>query len=136
MLNKDKNLRLYYSISEVARMLNVNESTLRFWEKAFPQIKPKKAPGRGVRQYRQEDIELLKQIHYLVKVRGMTLTGARQRLKDNKAGVELNVSVTDRLKAIREELVRMRDALNAFTYDDVEKLRQNIEKEKDGVPES
>ena len=125
MLNHHKILKIYYSISEVARMFDVNESLLRFWEKEFPQLNPKKA-GRGVRQYRQEDIEVVKLIHHLVKERGMTLTGARQRLKDNRGGTLRNFEIVDRLRAIREELVAMRDALNAFTYDDVETLRQNI----------
>ena len=125
MLNHHKKLKIYYSISEVARMFDVNESLLRFWEKEFPQLNPKKA-GRGVRQYRQEDIEVVKLIHHLVKERGMTLTGARQRLKDNRGGTLRNFEIVDRLRAIREELVAMRDALNAFTYDDVETLRQNI----------
>ena len=58
MLKKDKNLKIYYSVGEVAKMLGVSESLLRFWEKEFPQITPKKA-GRGIRQYRQEDIETL-----------------------------------------------------------------------------
>ena len=83
MLNTDKNLKLYYSISEVAAMFDVNESLLRFWEKEFPQLNPKKG-GRGIRQYRKEDIETVKLIYHLVKERGMTLPGARQRMKDNK----------------------------------------------------
>ena len=71
MLNKDKNLKLYYSISEVAQLLGVNESLLRYWEDEFPQqLKPKRA-GRGVRQYNTEDIEALKLIYHLVKERGM-----------------------------------------------------------------
>ena len=53
-LNKDKNLKLYFSISEVAQMFDVNESTLRFWEKEFDQIRPRKT-GKGTRSYRQED---------------------------------------------------------------------------------
>ena len=52
----DKDLKLYYSISEVAQMFDVNESLLRFWEKEFPQITPKTS-GRGVRQYRKEEGE-------------------------------------------------------------------------------
>ena len=79
----DKDLKLYYSISEVAQMFDVNESLLRFWEKEFPQLSPKKG-SRGVRQYRKEDIETVKLIYHLVKERGMTLPGARQRMKDNK----------------------------------------------------
>lgn len=126
MLNKDKKLKIYYSISEVAQMFNVNESTLRFWEKEFPQLNPKKA-GRGVRQYKAEDIEVVKLIHYLVKERGMTLPGARQRMKNNKETTMRNFEVVERLKAIREELVGMRDALDAFTYEQVDALKQNIE---------
>ena len=79
MLKKNKDLKLYYSVSEVAQMLGVSESLLRFWEKEFPQITPKKA-GRGIRQYRKEDIDTLKLIYHLVKEQGMTLQGARQRL--------------------------------------------------------
>lgn len=125
MLNTDKNLKLYYSISEVATMIDVNESLLRFWEKEFPQLKPKKG-GRGIRQYRKEDVETVKLIYHLVKERGMTLPGARQRMKDNKEATMRNFEIVDRLKAIREELVGMRDALNAFTYDEVEKLKENL----------
>ena len=55
MLNTDKELKLYYSIGEVADMFGVNPSLLRFWEKEFPQISPKTA-GRGIRQYRKEDV--------------------------------------------------------------------------------
>lgn len=122
----DKNLKLYYSISEVAQMFDVNESLLRFWEKEFPQLKPKKA-GRGVRQYRKEDIEVVKLIYHLVKERGMTLPGARQRMKDNKEGIDRNFELVERLKAIREELVSMRDALNSFTYEQMDDLKENIQ---------
>jgi DNA-binding transcriptional MerR regulator len=112
-------------------MFNVNESTLRFWEKEFPQLNPKKA-GRGVRQYKAEDIEVVKLIHYLVKERGMTLPGARQRMKNNKETTMRNFEVVERLKAIREELVGMRDALDAFTYEQVDALKQNIEQQQKG----
>lgn len=125
MLNTDKNLKLYYSIREVAAMFDVNESLLRFWEKEFPQLNPKKA-GRGVRQYRKEDIETLKLIYHLVKERGMTLPGARQRMKDNKDTTLRNFEIVDRLKAIREELVGMKLALDSFTYEDVEALKENL----------
>lgn len=125
MLNTDKNLKLYYSIREVAAMFDVNESLLRFWEKEFPQLNPKKA-GRGVRQYRKEDIETLKLIYHLVKERGMTLPGARQRMKDNRDTTLRNFEIVDRLKAIREELVGMKLALDSFTYEDVEALKENL----------
>ena len=70
-LNKDKNLKLYFSISEVAQMFDVNESTLRFWEKEFDQIRPRKT-GKGTRSYRQEDIDAIRLVYHLVKERGMT----------------------------------------------------------------
>lgn len=125
MLNKNKPLKLYYSISEVARQFDVNESLLRYWEKEFPQLRPKKA-GRGVRQYTEEDIETVKLIYHLVKERGMTLPGARKRLRDNKGQTVDNMDVVERLKAIRAELVAMRDALDSFTYSQVDALRENI----------
>lgn len=126
MLKKNKELKLYYSVSEVAQMLGVSESLLRFWEKEFPQITPKKA-GRGIRQYRKEDIDTLKLIYHLVKEQGMTLQGARQRLDTNtKNQTTSNFELLERLRAIREELVGMRDALNAFSYEQVEALKENL----------
>ncbi len=126
MLKKNKDLKLYYSVSEVAQMLGVSESLLRFWEKEFPQIAPKKA-GRGIRQYRKEDIDTLKLIYHLVKEQGMTLQGARQRLEvNNKNQTTSNFELLERLRAIREELVGMRDALNAFSYEQVEALKEQL----------
>ena len=111
MLNTDKNLKLYYSISEVAAMFDVNESLLRFWEKEFPQLNPKKG-GRGIRQYRKEDIETVKLIYHLVKEKGLTLPGARQRLKDNKEATVRNYEIVNRLKGIKEELLAIKKELD------------------------
>ena len=108
-------------------MFDVNQSLLRFWEKEFPQLSPKKV-GRNIRQYSKEDVEMVKMIYHLVRERGMTLSGARQRMKDNKESTVCNFEIVERLKAIREELTGMRDALNVFTYEDVEKLKENIRK--------
>lgn len=110
-LKKDKDLKLYYSIGEVARMLNVKESLLRFWEKEFPQIAPNKA-GRGIRQYRKEDVETVKLIYHLVKEKGMTLPGARQRLDDNRGGTARNYEAINKLKEIKEELLAMKKELD------------------------
>lgn len=111
MLNTDKDLKLYYSIGEVAEMFGVNASLLRFWEKEFPQIAPRIA-GRGIRQYRKEDVETIGLIYHLVKERGMTLTGARQWMKDNHEGVVRNYEILRRLKGIREELLAMKRELD------------------------
>ena len=103
-LNRNKELKLYYSISEVASMMNVTETLLRYWEKEFPNIKPNKI-GRGIRQYTKADIEQVKKVYHLVKERGMTLQGARDILKRNKGGeIDRNVDVIERLKDIRAEL--------------------------------
>lgn len=75
--NPNKELKLYYSIGEVAKMFDVNESLLRYWEKEFPIISPKKAGG-NVRQYRKEDIENIRLVYHLVKEKGMTLQGATE----------------------------------------------------------
>ena len=107
----DKDLKLYYSISEVAQMFDVNESLLRFWEKEFPQIAPKTS-GRGVRQYRKEDVETIGLIYHLVKEKGMTLPGARQRLKDNKEATIRNYEIVNKLKAIKDELLAIKRELD------------------------
>lgn len=106
-----EDLKLFYSISEVAQMFGVNESLLRYWEKEFPQITPKKG-SRGIRQYRKEDVETIRLIYHLVKEKGMTLPGARQKLKDNKETTIRNFEIINRLRGIREELLAMKNALD------------------------
>lgn len=111
MLHTDKELKLYYSIAEVAEMFDVNPSLLRFWEKEFPQISPKTA-GRGIRQYRKEDVETIGLIYHLVKEKGMTLPGARQRLKDNRESAVRNYEIVNRLKTIKDELLSIKKELD------------------------
>ena len=73
----------YFSISEVAKMLEVKPSLLRFWEKQFKQIAPK-TNARGKRAYKQEDIDIIRRIYDLVKVQGLTLEGARKSMVARK----------------------------------------------------
>ena len=113
--NANKELKLYYSISEVARMFDVNESLLRYWEKEFPTIITPKKAGGNIRQYRKEDIENIRLVYHLVKEKGMTLQGAKQRLKVNKERTVQTAEVVDRLKQIREELVKLRKSLDYLT---------------------
>ena len=110
--NANKDLKLYYSISEVARMFDVNESLLRYWEKEFPTIITPKKAGGNIRQYRKEDIENIRLVYHLVKEKGMTLQGAKQRLKVNKERTVQTAEVVERLKQIREELVKLRKSLD------------------------
>jgi DNA-binding transcriptional MerR regulator len=113
--NANKDLKLYYSISEVARMFDVNESLLRYWEKEFPTIISPKKAGGNIRQYRKEDIENIRLVYHLVKEKGMTLQGAKQRLKVNKEKTVQTAEVVSRLKEIREELVKLRKSLDYLT---------------------
>ena len=92
----------------------LNESLLRYWEKEFPIISPKKAGG-NVRQYRKEDIENIRLVYHLVKEKGMTLQGAKQKLKMNRETTIRTTEILDRLKLIREELVSMRKELDYLT---------------------
>ena len=98
-LNKD--LKMYYSIGEVAEMFDVNESLLRYWEKEFPtMISPKKGGGK---------------VYHLVKECGMTLDGAKKRLKVSKEATVNQAEVIDRLVAVKEELEAMRKELDYLT---------------------
>lgn len=112
-LNPNKKLKLYYSISEVAEMFDVTETLLRYWEKEFPTIAPKKA-GRNVRQYTQEDIEAVRLVYNLVKVRGLKIAAAREIIKKNKEGAQNVTEVIDRLQQLREELVALRKGLDTL----------------------
>ncbi|MCK9312361.1 MAG: MerR family transcriptional regulator [Bacteroidales bacterium] len=99
--------KLFYSIGEVAAMFGVNESLLRFWEKEFDTIKPKKN-AKGTRSYTKEDIEDIHQIYYLVKEKGMTLVGAKKRIKENRKGVSAQIEAIECLTKVKEELLKMK----------------------------
>ncbi|MCQ2093696.1 MAG: MerR family transcriptional regulator [Bacteroidaceae bacterium] len=111
MLNKNKNLKLYYSIGEVAQMFNVAESLLRYWEGEFPTIKPKKV-GKGVRQYSKDDIEAIRLVYHLVKEQGMTLSGAREVIHHSKDGTTSRLEIITRLESVRDQLQSLNKALN------------------------
>lgn len=114
MLKKDKELKLYYSIKEVAQQLGVNESTLRYWEKEFPQLKPKTQALNKVRQYTAEDMELLKTIYNLVKVRGFKLAAARKMLNENRRGAARSSEVLETLISVRSQLQELKRQLGGM----------------------
>lgn len=95
--------KLYYSIGEVAKMFNVNTSLIRFWEKEFDIIKPKKNK-KGNRLFTQKDIDNFHIIYHLVKEKGMTLKGAKKKIKENKEDVEHNFEIIRSLENIKEML--------------------------------
>jgi len=103
--------KLFYSISEVAELFNVNQSNLRFWEKEFTQLTPKRN-AKGSRFYSQNDIQLIKQIIFLVNEQRLTLDGARRKLGQKKDSVAKQQEVVERLKLIRKELLGISNAIS------------------------
>lgn len=102
--------KLYYSIGEVSEMFNVNASLIRFWEKEFEIIKPKKN-AKGNRLFTVKDIQNFKLIYHLVKEQKLTLDGARKKLKENKESINHDMNVIDRLKSIKQQLLDIKEAL-------------------------
>jgi DNA-binding transcriptional MerR regulator len=102
--------KLYYGIGEVADMFGLAPSTIRFWEKEFTTIKPYKNK-KGDRFFTKEDIDHLALINHLVKEKGMTLKGARAKIKENKEGVEDNYEIVRKLQEIKEYLLKIKEEL-------------------------
>ncbi len=101
--------KLYYSIGEVAGMFKVNASLIRFWEKEFDIIKPKKNK-KGNRFFTQQDIDNIQLIYHLVKERGLTLSGAKKKLKENREDTNNNYEVIKTLTQIRAMLLEIKES--------------------------
>jgi len=104
--------KLYFSIGEVAKTLDVNVSLIRFWEKEFEILQPKKNK-KGNRMFTKSDFENLKIIYHLVKERGFTLEGAKNKLTQNKEDTINNFQIISRLKEIRSFLVELSDEMTS-----------------------
>ena len=102
--------KLFYKIGEVAEMFTVNVSLIRFWEKEFDILKPKKNK-KGNRMFTKKDVDNMTIIYHLVKERGFTLEGAKQKLKENKGDTIDNIEIVNNLKDIRGFLVKLREEL-------------------------
>lgn len=116
--------KLYYTIGEVADMFSVNTSLIRFWEKEFNLIQPKKSK-KGNRMFTPKDIENFNKIYHLVKTNGYTLEGAKKALKskqtvtDSKEStnsnqqltetLEVNLSLVQKLEEIKQKLIRLKN---------------------------
>ena len=98
--------KLYYSIGEVSKAFNVNASLIRFWEKEFEFLNPKKN-GKGTRRYSSMDIEKLQVIHHLVKEKGYTLEGAKDQLKV----LNKNFEIIKKLEKIKANLINIKKEL-------------------------
>ena len=107
-MNVDLPDKLYYSIGEVAKAFDVNASLIRFWEKEFEIIQPKKNK-KGNRLFTKNDIDCFKNIYYLVKIKGYTLEGAKQAI--GKKGIAITtdeIDVVKRLENIKDELIKLK----------------------------
>lgn len=102
--------KLYYPIGEVAEMLNVPVSTVRFWENEFVLLKPKKNK-KGNRLFTQTDLKNLKTIHHLLKEKGMTIAGVKKTLARGADEVDYRLEVSNSLKSIRDMLAELRDSM-------------------------
>jgi DNA-binding transcriptional MerR regulator len=103
--------KIYYSIGEVAELFEVNQSLIRYWEKEFDILKPQKNK-KGNRLFTKQDINNLRIIYHLVKERGYTLSGARDKLRYNREDIEKTVEIIDSLQKVRTYLLTVRDGLN------------------------
>ena len=111
MSYKEKQIeKLFYPIGEVAQMFEVSVSSIRYWEKEFDILKPKKNK-KGNRMFTKKDVDNLKIIYHLTKERGFTLEGAKKKLRENKADTIDNVEIINHLKNIRQFLVEFREEL-------------------------
>ncbi|MBC7381442.1 MAG: MerR family transcriptional regulator [Bacteroidia bacterium] len=109
--------KVNYTIGEIAEILQVAPSLIRFWEKEFEQLKPRKTSG-GTRKYSRGDLILLKTIYQLVKIEGYTLPGAKEKLKLNPAKQELKTELTEKLNSIKTFLIKLKENLSSQTIED------------------
>ncbi|MDG4714559.1 MULTISPECIES: MerR family transcriptional regulator [Winogradskyella] len=100
----------YYGIGEVAKAFKVNASLIRFWEKEFDIIKPKKN-AKGNRKFTPEDIKNLKFIYHLVKERGFTLEGAKTHLKEERKQSLEKFEIIEKLESIKAQLIKIKTQL-------------------------
>ncbi|RMG81853.1 MAG: MerR family transcriptional regulator [Bacteroidetes bacterium] len=109
-LNQLSDEKLYYTIGEVADMFNVNTSLIRYWEKEFDIIKPKKNK-KGNRLFTKEDVNNFYIIYHLVKERGFTLDGAKKKLKENKNDTINNIEMVKTLEKVKSFLLEIKSNL-------------------------
>ncbi|MBR1550919.1 MAG: MerR family transcriptional regulator [Muribaculaceae bacterium] len=103
----------YYRIGDVAQILGIPVTTLRFWESQLTILKPKRN-DKGTRFYTPADIETIKKIHYLVKDKGIKLEAAQAQIRANRDGVDKRFEVVDRLKGIRAQLKELQQAFDSM----------------------
>lgn len=101
----------YYRIGDVAEFLGIPQATLRYWEMEFPEVSPSRTPT-GIRQYTPSDIETLRIIHYLIKIKGLKVEAAKAQIKINRDNISKKLKVINELYDIRSELEVMLKSLS------------------------
>lgn len=109
--NKDTDEKIYYSIGEVSKIIGISTSKIRFWEKKFDSIKPKKNK-KGNRIFNKKELNKLKLIHHLLKEKKYTIDGAKKKMRKNPEKTETHQKVIENLKKIKAELIEIRKNLN------------------------
>ncbi|MDR2910040.1 MAG: MerR family transcriptional regulator [Bacteroidales bacterium] len=104
--------KVIFSIGEVAQMVGIETSAVRYWGNQFEVLKPQKNK-KGNRLFTKDDIELIKLIKYLVRERGLTIKGAKQKLKENREETIQNFEIVKRLHEIKQELMEIRDKIDS-----------------------
>ncbi len=125
----EKDQKHYYAIGEVARMLNTSVGTIRYWEKMFPLLRPKKN-RRGDRMFTQRDIQLLKTIHYLLRVKGFTIEGARRHLRTHHALLLGLQKMESKLMQLHEMLVALNARPTPAKAQETDQFPPNVPSEK------
>ena len=110
-LNPNKDLKHFYSIAEVSEMFSLPASLLRYWEKEFPTINPRKG-GNNVRMYTKEDLEEIQLVYDLVKVRNMKLAAARELIQRNREGARNSSDLLQRLLEVKSQLLSIKKELD------------------------
>ncbi len=100
----------YYGIGEIAKAFGVNTSLIRFWEKEFDVLEPKKN-AKGNRKFTPQDVKNLQLIFHLVKERGFTLEGAKTHLKENKSQTLSSFEIIQKLQTVKAELIKIKNQL-------------------------
>lgn len=101
----------YYKIREVAEIIGVNQSTLRFWEQTFSELKPRRS-AHNQRSYSPADLELLQIIYYLLYTKGLKIEAAKEYLRHNRKNISKQLKINEKLQEVREDLSTLLKALN------------------------
>ena len=101
----------YYKIKDVAELIGVPQSTLRYWESEFPEIRPRRS-SHNQRYYSPETISTIRIVYFLLKTKGMKIDAARQQLKKNKKNISRKIEIVDKLNEVRKELETLLESLS------------------------